>query len=197
MSPWDYDPELTADRLTKIAALLAVGRQDAVGRHDPSIGDNRWTLGVCAYSFARHRIAEEAGTAGFEWLSVVDSGARFLFKVGACPMRFWRGNPHHPGRRVSCPTPMEQLRLDFGGGDDLAGVLFRIGVIEDEEGAFVQACFVALRDGEPETVWPIPFDRAALPLVAIDHGRPEGRELPPPAVGLYEDAVEAPHERQA
>ncbi|RYB04333.1 hypothetical protein [Lichenibacterium ramalinae] len=197
MLPWDYDAELTADRLTKIASLLAVGRRDAVERHDPSIGDNRWTLGVCAYSFARHRIAEAAGTAGFEWLSVVDSGARFVFKIGARPMRFWRGNPHHPGPRVSCPTPMEQLRLDFGAGDDRADVLFRIGVIEDDEGVFVQACFVALLNREPETVWPIPLDRVALPLVAVDHERSEGRELPPPSVGLHEDAVEAPHERQA
>ncbi len=198
MHPSDYDPELTTGRLVKLAGLLALGRQDAVERHEPSIGDNRWTLGVRAYSFARHRLTEAAGTAGHEWLAVVDPGARFLFRVGTRPMRFWRGNPHHPNRRVSCPTPMEQLRLDLGDDDALDGVLLRIGVIEDEDGAFVQACFVALHDGSPETVWPIPFDRAVPPLVAIDRRRPEGRELPPPAVAILGDPEQgAPAEGEA
>lgn len=45
MRPWDYHPELTEDRLVKVAQLLAVGRGSAVDRFDPTIGDDSLDLG--------------------------------------------------------------------------------------------------------------------------------------------------------
>ena len=105
-------------------------------------------------------------------------------------MRFWRGDPAEPNGRVSCPTPCEQLLLDLPDTVPLAGALLRISVTTDEEGDLLQASFVALRHGEVETVWAIPFERSGAPLVALAGERPAGRELPPPPLGLIEDEDE-------
>lgn len=187
MKPWDYDPALTAECLTKVAQLLAMGRRDAVDRHDPEIGGDAWTRGVCAYRYGCHRINQAAGSHGFEWLSIIDPGKRFQFKIGRVPMRFWRGDPLEPTSRVACPTPVEQLLLDLEDGVPLGGVLFRINIVTDDEGALLQASFVALRAGEVETLWRIPLEEAPPLVVALGDERPEGRELPPPTVRLPDD----------
>jgi hypothetical protein len=187
MRPWEYNPELTKDRLVRVAQLIERGRNDAVDRHDPAIGGDNWTRGVCAYSYARYQIMQAAGTPGFEWLGVIDDGMRFQFNIGRVPMRFWRGDVAEPSVRIATATPTEQFLLDLEPGVPTAGVLFRIGVATDEEGAMLQACFAALRNGIAETIWPIPLADADPLVVVLDDTRPEGRELPPPAIGDRRD----------
>lgn len=187
MRPWDYHPELTEERLVKVAQLLQLGRGDAVDRHDPTIGGDNWTLGVCAYNYGCFQIARAAGTGGFDWLGVIDPGKHFQFKIGDVPMRFWRGEPSEPTTKIVVATRVEQLLLDLEPGVPVAGVLFRIGVTTDEEGGLLGASFVALRNDEPETVWPLPIAEAEPLIVLLDDDRPEGRELPSPEVGDHRD----------
>ena len=191
MRPWNYHPELTEERLVKVAQLLERGRGDAVDRHDTSIGGNNWTRGVCAYSYACHQIRSAAGTTGFEWLTVIDDGIRFQFGIGGVPLRFFRGDPFDPSGRVAIATPFEQGQLDLEPDLHTAGVLFRIGVTTDEEGALLEAHFVALRNGRPETVWVLPIADAEPLIVLLGDDRPEGRELPPPSVGDHHDEDES------
>lgn len=183
MRPWDYNPELTEDRLIRVAQLIERGRNDAVDRHEPAIGGTSWTRGVCAYSYAKHQIIQAAGTPGFEWLDVINDGLRFQFSIGKAPMRFWRGDFAEPSDRIAAATPMEQLLLELEPGVPTAGVLFRIGLTTDDEGAMLEACFAALRNGAAETIWPISLADADPLVVMLDDARPEGRELPPPAIG--------------
>jgi len=183
MRPWDYHSELTEERLVKVAQLLALGRGSAVDRFDPSIGDDNWTLGVCAYNYGCFQIARAAGTPGFDWLSVIDPGKHFQFSISGVPMRFWRGDPSEPTAKIVLATPFEQLQLDLEPGVPTAGMLFRIGVTTDIDGDLLGASFVALRDDQPETVWPLPLADAEPVIVVLGDERPEGRELPPPSVG--------------
>ncbi|RUX46203.1 hypothetical protein EOA33_21900 [Mesorhizobium sp. M4A.F.Ca.ET.050.02.1.1] len=182
MLPWDYHPELTAERLVKVAQLLALGRGSAVDRFDPAIGDDNWTLGVCAYNYGCFQIAKAAGTLGFEWLGVIDPGKHFQFSIGGVPMRFWRGDPAEPTAKISIATPFEQLLLDLEPGILTAGVLFRIGVTTDMDGALLGASFVALRNDQAELVWPLPLAEAEPLIVLLDEARPEGIELSSPSV---------------
>ncbi|WP_288430358.1 hypothetical protein [uncultured Agrobacterium sp.] len=183
MLPWDYHPELTSERLVKIAQLLALGRGDAVDRFDPLIGDDNWTLGVHAYSCSCFQISRAAEASGFEWLKVVDPSKHFQFSVGGVPMRFWRGDPSSPSSKISLATPSEQLLLELEPNVPTAGVLFRLGVTTDVDGALLGASFVALRNDQPELIWPIPISEAEPLIVLIDDDRPEGVDLPAPAVG--------------
>lgn len=187
MRPWDYHSELTEERLTKVAQLLAMGRGAAVDRFDPTIGDDNWTLGVCAYNYGCFQIAQAAGKPGFEWLGVIDPGKHFQFSIGGVPMRFWRGDPADPTTKIAIATPFEQLLLDLEPEKPTAGVLFRIGITTDMDGALLTASFVALRNDEPETVWRLPLADAEPLIVPIDDERPEGRDLPPPSVGDHQD----------
>jgi len=187
MRPWDYHPELTKERLVKVAQLLALGRGSAVDRFDPTIGDDNWTLGVCAYNYGCFQIARAAGTPGFEWLGVIDPGKHFQFSIGGIPMRFWRGDPSEPTAKISVATPLEQLLLDLEPGVPTAGVLFRIGVTTDVDGALLGASFVALRNDQPEIVWPLPLAEAEPLIVSLDDARPEGVELSSPSVGDRQD----------
>jgi hypothetical protein len=47
--PRDYHPDLTADRLIRVAQCIELGRNDALDRHNEAIGDNGWTLGCSAF----------------------------------------------------------------------------------------------------------------------------------------------------
>lgn len=187
MRPWDYHRELAEERLVKVAQLLAMGRGSAVDRFDPTIGDDNWTLGVCAYNYGCFRISQAAGTPGFEWLRVIDRGKHFQFSIGGVPMRFWRGDPAEPTAKIVIATAREQLLLDLEPGVPTAGVLFRIGVTTDIDGALLGASFVALRNDQPETVWPLPLAEAEPLIVLLGDERPEGQDLPPPYVGDLED----------
>lgn len=194
MRPWDYHQGLTESRLVKVAQLLALGRGSAVDRFDPTIGDDNWTLGVCAYNYGCFQIEKAAGTPGFEWLKVIDSSKHFQFCIGGVPMRFWRGDPTEPTAKIVVATQFEQLLLDLEPGVPTAGMLFRIGVTTDFDGALLGASFVALRNDQPETVWPLPLAEAEPLIVLLSNDRPEGRDLPPPSVGdigddeVYRDA---------
>lgn len=190
MRPWDYNPELTEERLVQIAQLLERGRGDAVDRFDSSVGDDSWTLGCCAYNYGCFQIRNAAETSGFEWLRVINPGKHFQFSVGLVPMRFWKGDPTDPTDKISTATAYEQLPLDLEPGVSLAGVLFRIGVVTDLDGALIGASFVALRNGEPETVWPLPLADATPLIVGLGGETPAGRELPPPSVGDIEGEEE-------
>jgi hypothetical protein len=192
MQPWDYHSAFTKENLVRIAQLLARGRADAVDRFDSAVGDDNWTLGVCAYNYGCHQLEQAAGTPGFEWLGVIDPGKHFQFSVGGVPMRFWRGDPAGPTAKISVATPHEQLLLDLEPGVPTAGVLFRVGVITDIDGAFVGASFVALRNGAPETVWPVPLADAAPLIVLLDDTRARGRDLAAPLVG---DPAETENEK--
>ena len=88
---------------------------------------------------------------------------------------------------TSVATSFEQLLLDLEPGVSTAGVLFRIGVTTDVDGALLGASFVVLRNDQPELVWPLPLAEAEPLIVLLDDARPEGLELPPPSVGDHRD----------
>lgn len=196
MRPWDYHPELAEERLTKVAQLLALGRGHAVDRFDASIGDDSWTLGTCAYNYGCFQIKRAAGTPGFEWLDIIDPGKHFQFSIGGVPMRFWRGDPAEPTSKISAETPYEQWSLNLEPNNPMAGVLCRICVETDIDGTLLTASFVALRNDEPETVWHLPLADAEPLIVLLNDERPEGLDLPPPAVGDHEDEDDDQQDRE-
>ena len=192
MRPWDYHSDITADRLVSIAQLLASGRGVALDRHDPAIGCDAWTLGVEAFNFGRHGINGAVGRSGFEWLSVPDGSRRLQFRMGDVPMRFYRGLASDPSPRMlaDAPIELEQYALPLGQAALLDGRKFRIAVETDEDGTILQISFVAIRGASVETIWPIPYQDAGGLLVMLNGHLPEGRELPPPSVGLAGDEDE-------
>lgn len=184
MRPWEYHPDLSSERLIKVAQLLASGRGQAVDRHEPSIGCDAWTLGIEAFNFGRFQISRAAGTPGLEWLDVPDASRRLLFRIGSVPLRFYRGFASEPTARTmtDIPIELEQYPLPLEDGASLDGCKFRLAVETNEDGTVMQISFVAVRGGLVETIWPIPYENAKPLIVALDDHKPEGRELLAPVV---------------
>lgn len=199
MRPWEYHPDMSEERLSAVASLLASGRGTALDRHDPAIGCDGWTLGVEAFNFGRHRINAAEGTPGFEWLSVPDPSRRLQFRMGDVPMRFYRGLASDPTPRMlaDAPLEMEQYALPLGAAALLDGCKFRIAVETDEDGGIVQISFVAIRGHSVETIWPIPYRSAGPVLAGLGAELPEGRELPAPRIESLTDRHEDDGQRLA
>lgn len=192
MKPWDYHSDLTKDRLIKVAQLLAAGRGIALDRFDPTIGDNSWTSGVCAYGYGCFQVIQAAGRPGFEWLAVPDPSLRFLFRMGEVALRFFRGTAANPRANVleQSLVELEQFSLMLEETVSLDQVKFRIAVETDSDGYPLQISFVAIRGDMPETIWPIPYESAPPLIVPIDEEKPEGRELGAPPVGFPSEEEE-------
>jgi hypothetical protein len=165
--PWNLHPALTEERLAACARLLARGRADALALADPWAGDDAWSIGCRAYSFSRHQLRRAAEAGRYAWLGVLDGTHHFVFLIEGVPVRFYRGDADEPTRRTlrQQEVEAEQLALAFGREDGATGLMFRLAVETDAEGAVSRVVFLALRGeaGRVECFWPVPLGDAALP----------------------------------
>lgn len=179
--PWDFHPDLTHDRLVSVALLIAQGRNDALARHNPAVGDNGWTLGCSAFQFARYQIRGAAEAAGYDWLTIIDPTMQLIFKVGGVPFRFYKGEAGAPSDRTLRQTFSELRQLSFAFGEEKAGDLaYRFAVETDDEGSITSIKVVGLRGEDPVFSWDVPFHEAVSHPAATPPTT--GVELPKPEV---------------
>ncbi len=187
--PWDYHPDLTAERLVEVAKLLRQGRHDAVERHDEAIGDDNWVLGCRSYNCGRFQVLEAHRSGVHTWLSILNPNLQFIFAIGLVPVRFYRGDADEPTAktcRVAYPE-LNQLGIAFveEANDE---VLFRFAIETDFDGSVDAIKFVGLRHSQVVLSWEVPLQTAEIvrfPVVASEQDH--GTELAPPAVGLLID----------
>src|SRR6185437_5763601 len=113
-------------------------------------------------------------------------GQQFTFRVGAVPIRFYRGAADEPHQRTlhQAYPELRQLALTFGDGRDLRGMAFRLAVETDIDGEITQIIFLALRGEAVECYWPIPLGAVVTVMHPVQESKAEGVSLPPPAVRL-------------
>lgn len=189
MEPWLIHPDLTEERLVAVARLIAKGRNDALDRYEPEIGDNGWTLGTRAFQFGRHQILMGAESGEYPWLQIVDGSLRLIFQIGEVPVRFYKGIADEPTDRTlrqSFPE-LRQLSFIFPHDADASDFLFRFAVETGLDGEITSIKFVALREEEPVHVWDVPLAHSVTTLYPLGSTSAGGVELPPPHVGLPED----------
>lgn len=100
MTPWEFHPDLTPDRLIEIADVLRNARDGVLELHDEEHGDDSWSLGCRAYAWSRNQIVTAADEGRFDWLTIDDRGIRFIFRIGLVPIRFFRGEADEPHDRT-------------------------------------------------------------------------------------------------
>ena len=185
-APTDFHPDLTEDRLKFVASLIARGRNDALDRHDSSVGHNAWTTGTCAFAFGKFRIEEAASSGEHSWLGVLDDSNRFIFTIGEAPVRFYKGEPEDPTDRTlrQFYPELKQLSLMLEGGYSRAHHMFRLAVETDEVGEIDRICLVVLAGTSVELCWEIPYAPMLSAIFPVGSVPAEGVELPPPAVRL-------------
>jgi hypothetical protein len=186
MEPWHHHPSLTSDRLVTVAGLILKGRSNALGRHEPEIGDDRWILGSRAFSCAKYEIVQ--ASQKIEWLEAIENGLELTFKIGGVPLRFYRGEPTDPHERTLRRTFPELAQPPLPFIDDAqSDLLLRIAVDTDEDGEVLQMSLVALKGDQPAWVWPIPYDKTPATIVPLGGPIDPGKEIPAPVVSLPSD----------
>jgi hypothetical protein len=183
-APWEIHPDLTSERLVAVARLISRGRNDALDRFDPSVGDDGWTLGCRAYQFGRFRVLEAIDSGDAPWLTVLDRTKQFVFKIGKVPVRFYRGPADEPNHRTLRQSYPELQQLAFGFASDAEGrdLAFRFAVETDFDGAITSVKFLGLRGETPVLCWEIPLAASSIRLFPIALQPAEGVELPRPTV---------------
>lgn len=158
--PWDLHPALTEERLSAAARLLARGRADALAQADYWAGDDAWSIGCRAYAFSKHQLARAAESGRYSWLRILDATHHFVFLIDGVPVRFFRGDAADPSERAlrQQETEAQQLALALG-GDQAEGLMFRLAVETEADGALRRVVFLALRgeEGQVECFWPVPL----------------------------------------
>jgi hypothetical protein len=190
--PWSIHPDLTSDRLIAIGQLILQGRNDALDRHDPDVGADPWTLGCNAFQYQRFQISKAVTDGSFPWLSIIDPSMQFVFRIGAVPMRFYRGEADDPTPRTlrqSFPE-LRQFSL-FPKGTEARDYTHRLAVETDIDGAVTSIKYVATNGDTPEFFWDIPLTASVAPIRPVDENPAGGVELPPPTVELPGEEDEA------
>jgi hypothetical protein len=182
--PWDFHPHLTSDRLIAVADLIANGRNDALDRHDPSIGGDAWTLGCNAFAYSRYRLIEAIEAGSYPWLSALDRSMQFVFKIGEVPVRFYRGAADDPNDRTlrqSFPE-LQQLQLGFNSSAEGRDLAYRFAVETDLDASISRIIFVGLRGETAALYWEVPLMSSPAVMYPVGTVPPEGVDLPPPEV---------------
>jgi hypothetical protein len=182
--PWDVHTDLTADRLIKVADLVTSARGDAVAWHNPEIGDDNWVLGCRAFQACRFQIQRETQSGDSQWLTILDESKHFVFRIGAVPVRFYRGEPedqNHRTRRQSFPE-LAQMAMAFP-GEDVLDLVYRFAVETDFDGQVSSVSFVGLLGDNVVVYWPIPLKSATTTPFAAMRPPAAGVELRAPVVG--------------
>ncbi len=134
--PWDVYPALSLDRLIIVADTIRSGRRSAVLDHEPSKGDDSWTLGCVAYRRICYALTQ--ATQRFPWLTVLpEEQNRFTFAVGSIPLKFYKGDPDDPPSRSLAVSFTElgniQTCFDYGVVPDRNHIL-RLAIETDSTG---------------------------------------------------------------
>jgi hypothetical protein len=167
-----------------VARLIVRGRNDALDRFDPSLGDDGWTLGCRAFQFGRFRVLEAIESGDHPWLTALDRTKQLVFKIGEVPVRFYRGPADEPNQRTLRQSFPELQQLAFGFASEAEGrdLAFRFAVETDFDGSITSVKFVGLRGEMPVLCWDIPLTAPPARFYLFDTKPAEGVELPPPTV---------------
>lgn len=190
--PWDYHPDLTAERLATVARLIVEGRQAAVERFDEEAGDNGWSLGVRAFQFVRARILRNAENNNLPWLSIIDRTLQLIFKIGEVPVRFYKGEADEPTDRTlrQSYSELRQLNFVFDEGNEGRDLTYRFAVETDIDGSVLAVKFVGLRGETAVLNWDVPLDGDSLAIGTVGREATESVELGAPPVGVRGSVVE-------
>ena len=95
--PAAYHPELTVDRLQRVADWLLeefYATQDELTRST----DTPYTRGCTTFGRQRSRIIAEWKSKKHPWLSMEDCGNALVFNIGSVPCRFSNDDPDNPSK---------------------------------------------------------------------------------------------------
>ncbi len=184
--PWEVNPDLTEDRLKKIASLIAQIRAEVLDLHDSELGDTKLVLGLRSYECCRMRIIKEDQANTWDWLSIVKPTGRFAFGIGNTPVRFAKSLPDELPNRllITSPEALKQMSLLPAPPEDAFLRWFFVIEVSSQR-AVDNVYFVGYTEsGEMPVMWQIPLDDVVGYVSPIEEIKSEAIELPPASINI-------------
>ena len=94
--PSEIHQDLTAERINEIGTILARARYENLQAVDDR--DDGWSIGCRAYTWCRSEIIEES--TQIPYLSIVDPGLKFIFKIGGVEVSIYKGESSKPKKNI-------------------------------------------------------------------------------------------------
>ncbi|MFP5348835.1 MAG: hypothetical protein ACLGHO_03215 [Gammaproteobacteria bacterium] len=186
-APWDCHPDLTEDRLQRLARFFADTAIEVASEHKPQNGDDAWSLGCRRNAWWRNRMLEIQKSGDWQWFQIISPTKGFVFAIGSVPVRFYRGHHGRPPNNTLATRSDElrQISLAFG-QSELGELKWRFSIETDRYGKPVSVVFAGLKDdGTISCYWPIPFEAEVVSFPASTY-------TPPVAVDIAAPQVDSP-----
>ncbi|WP_258540246.1 hypothetical protein [Klebsiella variicola] len=185
--PWELNPELTQERLKKLASLIRDVRDDVVDRHDDDLGDSARATGMRAYECCRTRIARASmDLEEWPWLGIVKKDGKFTFSIKSVPVRLYRGKPDSPEERrlIPCYEALSQASFLFEEVGDAADIIWFFAIEVDEFRYVDRVTFTGFLEGAQVSCWEIPLNEKVPAISSIDAELPEPVKIEKPVVSV-------------
>lgn len=195
LPPWEViDPELTSERLLRLATLIRDARAAKIARRDPR--DMNWNLMCDCHAWVVGAFHAAASNGAGDWLKVLtkETDLDVLVLIGGkVPLKFYRpeavDQPIRTLRQSNQEVAVIQHCLDLGLAVEDESVL-RLAVSTDSGGLTTAVALVQFTAGGDVTyswlIWAV--DAAVVPIESAPSR--EGVVLQEPNVGFAEDEKE-------
>jgi len=193
LMPWECHPDLTKERLSSLTLFFANTRNELMSLYDQKRGDDAWSLGCRGFSWCKNRLMMIAGKNEWSWLSVLNPTKRFIFGIGAVPVRFYRGRIDRPpmGTLANSFDELRQLSLAFPDEPHFRDLKWRFAIETGLLGEPTNIIFAGLsQSGEVISYANIPFEVEIIKL-------PLGSPIVSDEVVLPKPTVSAPFVKKA
>jgi hypothetical protein len=172
--PWERQPALTAERLSKIATALRDARDDALNSYEPLKGETGWSLGCCQYDRSKFCIRGMA-RSNPTWMSMVpeQSVLRCTFAIEGIPVRFYHQTADDPPEKYTSSTDGEERQYQMlfeVDGVPFVQTLFRLAIKNYATGKVESITLVEFDDTGKGTViseYSIPFAVASSSVIPL------------------------------
>jgi hypothetical protein len=192
--PAECHPDLKWVRLLELAQFFAKTRSDVVALHNPLGGDDSWSLGCRGFARCRNLLLAKAKSGDWEWFSILNPSKKFMFAIGAVPVRFYRGRHNFAPSRTLASSHEELAQLSFAfateGAAAFRDLKWRFAIETDFLGGPSAVIFVGLvgHSGAVAYHWRIPFDIPQMEIELPETEESDMVELGAPIVGTHEDS---------
>jgi hypothetical protein len=180
-NPWEIQPDFVLSRLQLLETLLREVRHRALALHEPVDGDNNWSLGCRIYARSCSALVQAAER--WDWLSIVDDGQQFIFKIANVPVRFFHGDSESPSADKLAVAPEEALQLGMCYGDSAVDLIWRLVVETNNAGEVLRIVLIgAHTEGGIDVHFPIPRDDKLTMFAPPRAPTRRGVTMPPPSI---------------
>jgi hypothetical protein len=184
LKPWELHQDLTEDRLRLVAELIRRVRNSTVD----SVEAERvpWGAGCLIYDRTRDEISRLSGSN--DWLTILDSSMCFVFRIGAVPVRFYKGPPDDPSDRTLADHNPELNQLGLAFGERGADLKWRYAVDTAIDGKVVRVSFVGIDESRcVRSRWDYDAQRV-VHFTPKSSQQPIARKLAPASVSIKSEA---------